>query len=66
MTRQERHATLRYFAVVRKYRKERWGYVMDYYPNEKLRYQRELGKTIVGDFASAEDAYAAVKKSLVA
>ena len=40
------------------------GFALDYYPDEKRRYERELGKSIVGDFPTRETAEAAVATAL--
>jgi hypothetical protein len=51
---------LRYFAVVSE--KEKIGYALDYYPNEKRAYQREQGSLIIGDFDTPKEALAAVRR----
>jgi hypothetical protein len=53
---------LRYFAVVDASAKI--GYALDYYPNEKRRYNRELGSRIIGEFVTPEEALDAVRKML--
>ena len=53
---------LRYFAVVSADAKV--GYALDYYPNEKRAYNRESGSLIIGDFATAEEALAAVRRRI--
>jgi hypothetical protein len=40
------------------------GFALDYYPDEKRRYQRELGKSIIGDFPTRETAEAAIATAL--
>jgi len=59
--RQLARGKLRYFAVVY----GRGGWALDYYPNEKIRYSREVKSdkgTIVGDFETAAEALEAVVK----
>ena len=57
---------LRYFAIVYYSRKGSFGYVLDYYPEERLAYQRENRKHIIGDFASSQEATEAIKGALKA
>jgi hypothetical protein len=40
------------------------GYALDYYPDERATYLREEGAAIIGDFATREEAQAAVRKNL--
>jgi len=40
------------------------GFALDYYPDEKRRYERELGKSIVGDFPTRKTAEAAIAAAL--
>lgn len=42
----------KYFAVLSK----RTGYVLDFYPEEKERYQKENGKYIIGEYETYEQA----------
>ena len=39
----------------------RIGYALDYYPEEEASYRRYYGKSIIGDFASAEEAMKAIE-----
>jgi hypothetical protein len=54
---------VRFFAVVE--RDTLSGYVLDYYPEEKVACQRECGADIIGDFATFEEALAAVRAVIV-
>ena len=49
----QRRARLRYLAVCGK----QTSYALDYYPNERARYLRELGREVIGDFATHDDAF---------
>ena len=40
------------------------GFALDYYPEEKRRCERNLGKNIIGDFATRKEAEAAVTVKL--
>ena len=53
---------LRYFAVVDA--SEKFGYALDYYPNEERSYKREQGSRIIGDFATPEEALDAVWRKI--
>jgi hypothetical protein len=48
----------RYFAIV--YRKEKTGFAQECYPEEREAYRRMERKAIIGDFATREEADAAV------
>jgi hypothetical protein len=50
----------RFFAVVL----GRSGYALDYYPEERARYLRQERKNIIGDYATVEEANAAVETHL--
>jgi single-stranded DNA-binding protein len=50
--------TKRYLALL--YPRERMGYALDYYPKERAAYARENRKAIIGDFASPDEAHAAI------
>jgi hypothetical protein len=55
-----RRGARRFFAVVL----GRSGYALDYYPEERARYLRQERKNIVGDYATVEEARAAVEMHL--
>jgi hypothetical protein len=59
--RRERQSRKTYFAVVCG---DGWGYILDAYPEERLNYLRELGKDVIGEFGTQEEADACVKDSL--
>jgi hypothetical protein len=40
------------------------GYTLDYYPEEERKYRRELGRRVIGDFATSKEALAAVEAFL--
>jgi hypothetical protein len=52
--------TIRYFAIVH----GRTGYALDYYADEKRKYERSERKFIIGDFSTYEEAIAAVYRYL--
>ena len=52
----------RWFAVL--YLEARFGYALDYYPEEKRDYLAEAGENIIGDFATYEKATAAIVRAL--
>ena len=51
----------RYFAVIWR---DNGGYVLDHYPEESRKYMREMGKSIIGDFATVDEAESAIKAYL--
>jgi hypothetical protein len=59
--RRERQSRKTYFAVVCG---DGWGYILDAYPEERLNYLRELGKDVIGEFGTQEEANACVVGSL--
>jgi hypothetical protein len=50
----QRHARLRFFAVC----ETQTAYAVDYYPEERARTVRQLGRTVIGEFATHEAAFA--------
>ena len=54
--------TRRWFAVV--HPRELTGYALDYYPDEKQAYLKELGDAIIGDHATPEDARKVVRAAI--
>lgn len=45
-------------------RDERIGFALDYYPEEAVNYKRDFGASIVGDFATRQEAEAAIERAL--
>lgn len=54
--------TIRHFAVV--FKDSKTGYVHDYYPEERAGCLKDLGDTIIGDFATEMEAQEVVWKAL--
>jgi|HubBroStandDraft_6_1064221.scaffolds.fasta_scaffold904202_1 hypothetical protein len=68
-TKEERHARLRYWAVISRNRWARkWtrGYAQDFYPEEHDRHLAEIKRDkfhrVLGEFDTAEEAYEAIFK----
>lgn len=60
--RQQRHARLTYLAIW----DGRNGYVLDCYPEELTDHRRDYGKQVIGEFATGDEAFSAVKAKMTA
>jgi len=55
-----RHDRLTWLAVVH----GDIGYVLDAYPQECVKYRQELGKRIIGEYRSADEAALAISRNM--